>query len=128
MNINSVVRTHLNYFNTLYRTARRDYAELFATLSNQKIENVAFCGVDEVAEIALFSLRETSIKLECVFAEGQKGEEFFQHTIRPFEEVIDWTHGPVVVTAAKDRERLFKRVQSLNPSVSIYCPGIISAR
>ncbi len=117
---------HLNYFNTLYKTARRDYAELFVSLAEQNVDSVAFCGVDEVAEIALLSLRETSIDVGEVFAEDHVGGGFFQQTIRPLEEICLWNSGPVIVTVAKERERLFETVQSMNLAVSIYCPGIRS--
>lgn len=115
---------HLNYFNSLYKVTRRDYTELFASLSAQGVGMVAFCGVDEVAEIAYLSLRETSIQVGGVFSDDRVGEFFFQQPIKSLHEVEDWQSGPVIVTLAKGRKHLFEKLNELRLPVSVHCPGI----
>ena len=67
---------HLSSFTTLYRVARQDFLHLFRRLKEEGVTRVAFCGVDEVAEIAYLSLRETGIELELVM-DTEGGGEFF---------------------------------------------------
>src|SRR5512146_2713199 len=67
---------HLSYFTNLYRIARQDYAELFRVQTTCGVHSVSFCGVDEVAEIAYLSLRETDIELGAVMDDERAGERF----------------------------------------------------
>ena len=68
---------HLSYFNDLYRVARNDYRLLFQRLQKENVKEVAFCGVDEIAEIAFLSLKETGVELKVVMdEEGVDGELF----------------------------------------------------
>jgi len=115
---------HLNYFNGIFKTARHDYAELFRGLSEEGVQRVAFCGADEVAEIAFLSLRETPIEMATIFSEDRVGEVFFRQTIRPVSEVVTWEDGPIVITAAKDRERLYRRAVELCGASRVHCPGM----
>jgi len=115
---------HLNYFNGIFKTARHDYAELFRDLSAEGVQRVAFLGADEVAEIAFLSLRETPIEMAAIFAEDQVGEVFFRQIIRPESEVVTWEEGPVVITTAKDRERLYCRAAELCGASRVHCPGM----
>jgi len=65
---------HFSYFTSLYTTTRQDYLSLFSSLQEQGVERVAFCGVDEVAEIAYLSLRETGLRLSLVMDEVGNGQ------------------------------------------------------
>jgi DNA-binding MarR family transcriptional regulator len=60
---------HLNYFTSLYTITRQEYLELFRRLKAEGVEEVVFCGVDEVAEIAYLSLQEAGLKLVLVMDE-----------------------------------------------------------
>ncbi len=68
---------HLRYFTNLYTTTRQDYLALFRALSAEKIRKVAFCGVDEVTEIAYLSLMETDLDLIAVMDDEAAGRDFF---------------------------------------------------
>jgi len=74
---------HLSYFTNLYTMARQDYLELFRRLEAGGVREVVFCGVDEVAEIAYLSLRETGIGLLLVMDSGAIGTDFFGRTVQP---------------------------------------------
>ena len=56
---------HLSYFTSLYTVARQDYLDLFRRLEDAGVREVAFCGVDEVAEVAYLSLQETGLEAGC---------------------------------------------------------------
>lgn len=77
---------HLQNFTNLYRVARRDFGALFSGLS-PKYRTIAFCGVDEIAEIAYLSLTETKIELVAVLDDDREGERFFGKDIIAFKDV-----------------------------------------
>src|ERR1035441_9087340 len=68
---------HLKYFTDLYTITRQDYVELFHAMSAANIRNVAFCGVDEVTEIAYLSLLETDLTLVAIMDDETAGKDFF---------------------------------------------------
>ena len=41
------------------------------------VRDIAFCGVDEVTEIAYLSLRETDLRLVAVMDDAAWGQDFF---------------------------------------------------
>jgi hypothetical protein len=97
---------------------------LFAVFTKQSVSQVAFCGADEVAEIAFLSLKETPIQMAEIFSDTRSGERFFNKAIKPFTEISSWSGGPIVVTSAKDRERLIDQITSLEITVPVHCPGL----
>jgi len=97
---------HLGYLTNLYRVARRDYLSLFRRLQACGISRVAFCGVDETAEIAFLSLRETGMGLSLVMDDDHAGEDFFGNAVVPLAEGVSAMNGCVVVTSLKKGERL----------------------
>ncbi|MBI1920682.1 MAG: winged helix-turn-helix transcriptional regulator [Geobacter sp.] len=97
---------HLNYFTNLYRIARHDYLELFRALESAGIRKVIFCGVDEVAEIAYLSLRETGIELVAVMDDGCAGEVFFGQPVVSLERGLLLGRHKVVIASLKRGEAL----------------------
>jgi DNA-binding MarR family transcriptional regulator len=97
---------HLSYFTSLYTLARQDYLELFCELENAGVRGVAFCGVDEVAEVAYLSLRETGLKLVTVMDDSRCGELFFGVRIVSISEGIREHSSPIVISSLKRREEL----------------------
>ncbi len=102
---------HLSYFTTLYRGARQDYATLFRELSMAGVKNVSFCGVDEVAEIAYLSLKETSIGLASVMDDGRAGESFFGMTVGTLDDGIKTGADRMVITSCKRGEELREQLE-----------------
>lgn len=97
---------HLSYFTGLYTAARQDYLALFLRLAAEGVGEVAFCGVDEVAEIAYLSLLETNITLSEVM-DDPAGGEFFGKTVVPLRQI---PNRAVVITSLKRREHLKKQL------------------
>jgi DNA-binding MarR family transcriptional regulator len=89
---------HLSYFTNLYTVARQDYLELFRRLEAGGTREVFFCGVDEVAEIAYLSLRETGIELLQMMDNSAVGADFFGRAIQPITGSNDRM---VVITSLK---------------------------
>ena len=104
---------HLSYFTSLYTVARQDYLNLFRLLENAGVQEVAFCGVDEVAEIAYLSLRETGLMLVLVMDDARLGSDFFGMPVVSLAEGISQGGIPLVVSSLKRREELMQALQGL---------------
>ena len=102
---------HLSYFTSLYTVARQDYLDLFRRLEGAGVHEVVFCGVDEVAEIAYLSLKETGLDLLAVMDDGRQGEPFFGIRIVSIAEGIRELRAPLVITSLKRREELALALQ-----------------
>ncbi len=92
---------HLSYFTSLYTVARQDYLELFRSLATDGVSRVAFCGVDEVAEIAYLSLRETGLELGLVMDSERAGAEFFGHPVVSLADGVAAGSRTIVITSQK---------------------------
>jgi len=115
---------HLTYFNNLYKITRQDYLALFSALRKDGVREVAFCGVDEVAEIAYLSLQETDLRLVAIFDEAASEKAFFQ---RPVEDITSerlTEIGNVVVTSLKRGEALRAQLLGMGlPRECIHLPA-----
>jgi len=104
---------HLNYFTSLYTVARQDYLNLFRRLEAAGVQDVSFCGVDEVAEVAYLSLQDTGLNLAVVMDDERSGEKFFNVQSVSLEEGVQKSESPLVITSLKRREELHLALQAL---------------
>jgi predicted transcriptional regulator len=112
---------HLSYFTNLYRIARQDYALLFRALAGAGVRRVAFCGVDEVAEIAYLSLRESGIELAAVMDDERAGEPFFDTTIGTLRNGIETGADRIIITSFKRGEALWEQLHGLGVKSERIC-------
>lgn len=110
---------HLSYFTSLYTVARQDYLDLFRNLENSGVRQVAFCGVDEVAEVAYLSLRETGLELVAVMDDGHPGRDFFGVPVVSLADGICSAKVPLIITSLKRRDELIQKIKAL---------GVVSSR
>lgn len=108
-------KTRLTYqllqsFTNLYRESRRDFKELFTTLSQEGVKRVVFAGADEVAEIAYLSLQEFDIACAGIVDNEREGKTFFRYTIMPFEKVKDINADFVIISSFLKRDAIFKKL------------------
>jgi DNA-binding MarR family transcriptional regulator len=97
---------HLSYFSGLYTVARQDYLKLFRALAAEGVKGVAFCGIDEVAEIAYLSLQETGMELEVVMDSEAAGRKFFDRpVVTPAIGLLSGNHR-IVITSLKRGDAL----------------------
>ena len=108
---------HLSYFTSLYTVARQDYLDLFRRLEVSGVREVAFCGVDEVAEVAYLSLQETGLKLVAVMDDERRGELFFGIPGVSFMQGAKVERAVMVVTSLKRRDGLAQALKDLGVSV-----------
>jgi DNA-binding MarR family transcriptional regulator len=104
---------HLRYFTNLYLIARQDFASLFSDLRAAGVGEVAFCGVDEVAEIAYLSLKGSGVELAEVLDDDRAGESFFGKLVLPLAEAGLVPHRHVVLTSFKRQDALARRLREL---------------
>ena len=115
---------HLSYFTSLYTVARQDYLDLFHRLEAAGVREVAFCGVDEVAEVAYLSLRETGLKLVAVMDDARSGEVFFGVPVVSLAEGVREVGAPVVISSLKRRDELTQMLSGLGVAGGrMYSPG-----
>jgi DNA-binding MarR family transcriptional regulator len=112
---------HLSYFSNLYRIARQDYTTLFRECAAAGVRNVSFCGVDEVAEIAFLSLRETAIGLYAIMDDERAGETFFDMTITSLEAGITSGAERIVITSFKRGQSLREKLLRSGVELKIIC-------
>ena len=104
---------HLSYFTSLYTVARQDYLDLFRRLEDSGVREVAFCGVDEVAEVAYLSLQETGLKLVAVMDDLMHEGSFFGVPVLALEETRRQPSALLVVTSLKRRDDLVCSLRDL---------------
>jgi len=97
---------HLSYFTSLYKITRQDYLDLFRRLHASGVRSVSFCGVDEVAEIAYLSLRETGLELAAVMDDDHEGESFFDTRVSSLERGLAGEGCRIVITSVKKGDSL----------------------
>jgi DNA-binding MarR family transcriptional regulator len=97
---------HLSYFTSLYTSTRQDYLTLFLRLHGQGVRGVTFCGVDEVAEIAFLSLRETGLDLVAVIDDAHAGKLLLGQPVLTLAEGLKQQNCQVVITSLKRAQTL----------------------
>lgn len=90
---------HLHNFNNLYRIARQDFQMLFHSLNRYNVKKLAFCGADELAEIAYITLQEYELELVAVVDTEKRNKNFFNHSIRPLEDLKSIDFDRVLITS-----------------------------
>ena len=90
---------HLHNFNNLYRIARQDFQMLFHSLNRYNVKKLVFCGADELAEIAYITLQEYELELIAVVDTEKKNKNFFNHSIRPLEDLKSIDFDRVLITS-----------------------------
>lgn len=104
---------HVNYFTNLYTVTRQAYLQLFRGLAERGIARVAFCGVDEVAEIAWLSLREVGLELTEVMDDDRAGSAFMGREVVTLARGLLTGNHRVVITSLKRTEQLSERLREL---------------
>ncbi len=104
---------HLSYFTSLYTVARQDYLDMFRRMENAGVREVAFCGVDEVAEVAYLSLQETGLELVVVMDDSRSGDVFFGVPVVSIVEGLHGLRAPLVISSLKQRDGLQQMLHGL---------------
>jgi predicted transcriptional regulator len=100
---------HLQNYTNLYRVARKDFRTLFDAISEDPaVESVAFCGIDEITDIAYLSLKEVGVTLSTVIDDKLAGGNFFGHEIVSMNDARVASSDLIIITSFKDGDQLAK--------------------
>ena len=97
---------HLQNLTSLYKVARKDFSALFARLEGSGIKRLAFCGVDEITEIAYLSLKESGLELAAICDPMPSRKKFLGHSVIPVSELPQVEFDLVVITSFLSGEAL----------------------
>ena len=95
---------HLRNFTNLYRVARRDFGVLFRDMESSGIKKIAFCGVDEIAEIAYLSLKEVTLELAAIADDEKEGTKFLGQNVVSIKELKKYCPELIVITSHRAEE------------------------
>ena len=114
---------HLQNFTNLYRVARRDFSALFHDVAERKINSVAFCGVDEVTEIAFLSLKEAGLELAAIFDANIDRKNFLGYEIIPIADITSsgLEFDLIIITSFESGERLFDMLRAVGVDEQKIC-------
>ncbi len=101
---------HLKNFTNLYRTARRDFRELFFAIEKAGIKRVALCGVDEITEIAYLSSKEVDVELSGVVDDEHAGTRFFDYRVLPIKDATGLGAELFIITTFRGGDELSERL------------------
>lgn len=90
---------HLQNLTSLYKVARHDFGGLFSRLEASNIRRLAFCGVDEITEIAYISLKETGLELAAISDIAPVRKRFLGHGVIAVSELAKADFDLVVITS-----------------------------
>lgn len=107
-----LVYKHLNYYNNFFKTVRNDTLALFKKMERQGIKSIIFCGVDEVAEIAYLSLKETNISFLGFFDDSFTGK-CLGFSIENIDNIENLTFDAIFLSSIKKKKELYFRLNSL---------------
>jgi len=96
---------HISNFHKFYRITRQDSLKLFRSLRARGVERVAFCGLDDLTEIAYLSLREAGVELSAVM-DDQVDCNFVGIPVVSLEKGVGAGNGPIVITSLPRAEQL----------------------
>ena len=96
---------HLSNFHKLYQATRQESLSLFRGLQEKGVKQVAFCGLDDLTEIAYLSLRETQLDLVKIMDQKPEGH-FLDYIVVPLEQGVKELECPIIITSLKSTETL----------------------
>jgi DNA-binding MarR family transcriptional regulator len=104
---------HLGNYHKLYRITRQESLELFRALRARGVKRVAFCGVDDLTEIAYLSLCEAGLALATVM-DVEGGGTFLALPVVSLEEGVRGVgEVPIVITCLPRADQLKTALREL---------------
>lgn len=100
----------IQYSLHFYKSALRNLQDLLSELEERGVKKVVFYGANDLAEIALISLKATDIKLIGVVEDSKKGKRFLGFTIRSIAELSKLEFDMIIITTIESREAIFNRL------------------
>jgi len=100
----------IQYSLHFYKRALRNLQDLLSELEERGVKKVVFYGANDLAEIALISLKATDIKLIGVVEDSKKGRKFLGFTIRSIAELSKLEFDMIIITTIESKETIFNKL------------------
>lgn len=100
----------IQYSLHFYKEALRNLQNLLNELEERGVKKVVFYGANDLAEIALISLKATGIKLIGVVDDSIKGRKFLGFTIRSIAELSKLEFDMIIITTIESKENIFNKL------------------
>lgn len=110
---------HIAYYTNLFRSVRTESLVRFRTIEADGCRTVAFCGIDELAEIALLSLQQTSLRLVAAYDDERQDGEFFGVQVKPLSQAARTEADRICIIALKRGDEIAR---------SLECAGVDRTR
>jgi DNA-binding MarR family transcriptional regulator len=104
---------YIRYSVGFYREIREMLVTLFGRLENEGVRRITLYGCGEVAELAHLFLQNTSIRLTGVFDDKHKGQKFFGHMVKSYEQLGKDGYEYVLLTEIEDIQVHLDRLVSI---------------
>jgi len=101
----------IQYSFRFYKRAMRDLEQMLDDFEKMGVRRVAFCGANDLAEIAFISLRATDMELVCVVDEEKKGKSFLGLSIKPLEYLRKIDFDKIIITALDSKGEIYDILQ-----------------
>jgi DNA-binding MarR family transcriptional regulator len=100
----------IQYSFRFYKKALSDLEQMIDDFEQTGVKRVAFCGANDLAEIAFIALKSTPIKLVGVGDDSKNGKTFLGHTIKSIAELRKLAFDKVIITAVDSRKEIYREL------------------
>lgn len=89
---------YIKYSISLYKCTYSSVREVFERLYADNQRNVVFCGVSEIAEVAMIVAKDIGIEVVAVFDDNREGENFMGETVSALSKMPGFEYDRVIMT------------------------------
>lgn len=119
--VGEYLETSLHFF----RLARLEYSELFQRARNARLETLVLAGDGELAEIALLAAAAEGVRLRAIIDPASNQERRHGLPVLKSLDLLDMPPDAVILTAAREPQRLYEELRAANPSLVIQAPALL---
>ena len=101
---------YIQFSYNFYKDARRKLSRLFQDLEPRGVKRVVFYGAGDLAEIAYFSLQDTTIELVVVVDDIKIGEKFLKKSVADPAELGSLSFDRILITALGSIEDVMEKI------------------
>ena len=102
---------YIQFSYNFYKDARQKLSRLFMELETQGVKRIAFYGAGDFAEIAYYSLQDTTIELVVVVDDLKTGKKFLGDiVISPSKELDSFSFDKILITSIDSIENVMGKI------------------
>ncbi len=101
---------YIRFSYNFYKEARQKLSKLFQGLAAQGVKRVVFYGAGDLAEIAYFSLQDTTIELLVVVDDVKIGEKFLKKIVADPAVLDSLSFDRILITTDGSMEDVMEKI------------------